>query len=151
MQRQAVVLFLSLALPAVACLRAEAQEPETSVPVEDDQYGRTVEHAIEACKPDGQRAYLARLVCADSSHPSFSRLGSVGMRHDFPEGMSEEDQLKVILAAMERRPLEPGETDHHMVDGYAVECDGEKITLYLDMYHCDVPPPTRPAAGFTIF
>lgn len=62
---------LLLALPLVTTCAAQAAQDTTTAA----DYGRTREQAIEVCKPDGQRAYLARLVCPDQSHPKFERRG----------------------------------------------------------------------------
>ena len=121
-----------------------AQEPTKSA------FGISKENAIEVYKPNGERAYLARLICPDSSHPTFDRIGSVGMRHDFPSDMSEDDQMKEMMAAMTGQKLEPGQADRHMIDGYTVQCGSEGKTLYLDMYHCDAPAPNQAPDGFTI-
>ena len=113
-------------------------------------FGASKEHAVEVCEPKGERAYLARLICPDSSHPIFNRIGSVGMRNDFPPDMPEDDQMKEMMAAIAGHKLEPGQVDRHMIDGYSVQCGSESKTLYLDMYHCDAPAPHQAPDGFTI-
>lgn len=137
----------STACLLLACLGLPLASAQSSPP---DGYGLTKEQAIEVCKPAGERAYLARLVCPDDSHPAFARIGSVGLRHEFPAGMSEDERMKIVMAALESTALEPGSTDHHMIDGYSMECGKIRTTLYLDMYHCDRPPPDIAPTGFTI-
>lgn len=72
--------------------------------------------------PDGQRAYLRRLRCADGEPPSFSRSGSVG----------------------------PGPFGS-IVDAYRVDCgdSGPKgAVVYMDMYHPEHEETAAPP-GFT--
>ena len=78
---------------------------------------------VRADMPGGQRAYLARLRCADGKRPDFFRVGSFGMG-----------------------PYE------RIIDGYEVTCKDSgpaKTMIYMDMYH---PGHREPAAveGFTI-
>ncbi|MBX7491913.1 hypothetical protein K3163_01675 [Qipengyuania sp. 1NDW9] len=64
---------------------------------------------VRASRPQGQRAYLSRLRCADLSRPEFTRAGNVGMG---PFG--------------------------NIVDAYVVTCaDSEPAerTIHMDMYH----------------
>ena len=64
---------------------------------------------VRASGPRGQRAYLARLRCADLSTPTFGRIGSAGMS-----------------------PYD------NIVDSYWVKCEGsdpETSEVFLDMYH----------------
>lgn len=67
------------------------------------------ENPVRAEGPRGQRAYLSRLRCSDTSRPSFYRVGNVG----------------------------PG-IYRNIVDLYEVKCDGAEPTeskVYMDMYH----------------
>lgn len=138
--------LLALAAALAASAGAQAQEPAAAAAAD---FGRTKEAAIEVCKPDGQRRYLARLVCPDSSHPRFERQGSVGERVDAPE--DEEVDLEAKLEAMSGfSALKPGQRDFHMVDRYLVDCNGQRTALYLDMYHCDTPVPRIAPTGFTL-
>ncbi len=64
---------------------------------------------VRADFPPGQRAYLARLRCADGKAPTFARIGSAGIG---PYG--------------------------NIVDIYDVRCDGSepaKSEIWMDMYH----------------
>lgn len=64
---------------------------------------------VRASRPQGQRAYLSRLRCADLTRPEFSRAGNVGVG---PFG--------------------------NIVDAYTVTCEGSEPasqTIYMDMYH----------------
>lgn len=112
--------------------------------------GLTAAEAIEVCEPEGQRQYLASLVCPDSSHPTFERQGSFGMRSPFPGPLSSEEANALLLRLMGDPTLRPGEPDFHMVDGYEVVCPDSTVFVYMDMYHCDAegPPPAPP--GFTL-
>ena len=67
------------------------------------------ENPVRASMPQGQRAYLARLRCANLKAPEFSRIGSAGMS---PYG--------------------------NIADAYSVRCPGSEpasTTVYMDMYH----------------
>lgn len=70
--------------------------------------------------PDGQRAYLNRLVCSDGSRPAYQRRGNVG------EG--------------------PYTT---IVDLYDVACGTRMSVVYMDMYHQGYVE-TRVVPGFTM-
>lgn len=78
---------------------------------------------VRADMPGGQRAYLARLRCADGQRPEFFRAGSFG------------------IGPYQR-----------IIDGYEVTCKDSapaKTVIYMDMYH----PGHREAAaveGFAI-
>lgn len=70
--------------------------------------------------PEGQRAYLARLRCADGTSPKAERRGSVGVG-----------------------------VFGNIVDLYSVTCAGaEPVPVHMDMYHDG--PELRPIAGFTM-
>ncbi len=146
MARQHGPLRFALAMFAISStLPVKAQETP------DRLLGMSVKQAIEVCHPAGQRAYLARLVCPGGAHPTFERIGSVGLRNEIPPGTSEDDEMAMVLGALDGASLPPGQVDHHMVDAYRVQCGREKTTtLYLDMYHCAVPAPGRAPPGFTI-
>jgi hypothetical protein len=81
------------------------------------------ENPVRAEMPQGQRAYLNRLRCADGKAPSYHRVGNFGI----------------------------GVYDR-IIDGYEVVCEGstpDKSMIFMDMYH----PGHREAAaveGFTI-
>ena len=78
------------------------------------------ENPVRENGPAGQRAYLARLRCADGTAPKFARAGNVG---DGPFG--------------------------YIVDLYRVTCAGAPpVDVHMDMYHDG--PETRPVPGFTI-
>lgn len=112
--------------------------------------GSTVASAIEVCEPEGERRYLARLVCPDRSHPQFERAGSVGERTPLPADMTEAQSERLVEALLAGKPLAPGEPDHHVVDRYRVVCGTRETSIYLDMYHCDRPPPRIAPAGFEL-
>lgn len=113
-------------------------------------FGLTLKSAIEVCEPRGQRAYLSRLICADGRPPEFERIGSMGLRNEFPSGMSEKEKQRILNASMGMGRLEPGSLDHHVVDAYSVTCESGSSTVYLDMYHCDTPAPDVAPDGFSI-
>lgn len=66
------------------------------------------ENPIKARGPRGEREFLVRLRCADSTAPAFERLGST----------------------------EPA-ADDHILDSYVVQCPnkGPTLVLLMDMYH----------------
>lgn len=79
------------------------------------------ENPVRVGGPGGERAYLARLRCADGRHPEFERGGSVGVG---PWG--------------------------YILDAYSVTCaSGEKATVFMDMYHSQ-HREERTVPGFTI-
>ncbi|MCA1198276.1 hypothetical protein K9B35_09880 [Sphingomonas sp. R647] len=75
---------------------------------------------VRAKGPEGERAYLARLRCADGNAPAFERLGSTGIG-----------------------PY------RNILDLYTVQCAGAApLSVYIDMYHKHAEP--APVPGFTI-
>lgn len=73
--------------------------------------------------PEGQRAYLDRLRCADGNAPTYARGGNLG---DGPYG--------------------------NIIDSYTVMCAGSEpasARIILDMYHRGYVE-LRPVPGFTI-
>ena len=78
---------------------------------------------VRAAQPQGQRAYLAKLRCADGNAPQFNRSSNVGV----------------------------GVFDN-IVDAYVVTCAGSEpasSTIFMDMYHAGYVE-TRAVPGFTI-
>ena len=70
--------------------------------------------------PQGQRAYLARLRCADGQAPAFERRGNIGVG-----------------------------AFGFTVDHFEVTCPGKPaVDVFMDMYHDG--PENRPVPGFTI-
>ena len=112
--------------------------------------GESKQDAIEVCAPAGQRAYLSRLMCPSGETPNYRRVGSYGERNEYPANLSREQQDALLERLLRRAPLQPGEVDHHIVDGYELTCGDTRHMVYLDMYHCDQPPPVVAPRGFTI-
>lgn len=113
-------------------------------------YGLDRSRPVEACRPDGQRQYLARLICPSGEHPQFDRTGSVGPRTAMPTNMSKAAKEELLRNNMEMRPLAAGEPDYHWIDAYAVSCGAQTTTIYMDMYHCSIAPSSTAPAGFGI-
>lgn len=81
------------------------------------------ENPVRASRPEGQRAYLARLRCGDGRAPKYSRNGSYGVG-----------------------------VFGNIIDGYAVDCGSAapgRTEVFMDMYHPS-HVETRAAPGFTI-
>jgi hypothetical protein len=69
----------------------------------------SAENPVRAHMPQGQRAYLAKLRCADGKAPTYFREGNFGIG-----------------------------VYRNIVDGYRVTCDGSEPAsslVYMDMYH----------------
>jgi hypothetical protein len=135
-----LVLLLSACSTAPAPSSVPAQASATSP-------GSTRETAIEVCKPTGERDYLRRLRCADGSAPEFSRNGSYGTRTPMK---SAEDEKMAQDQALGGTPVPPGGPDFHVLDVYEIRCGDTAVEVFIDMYHCDQPPPAQAPAGFTI-
>jgi hypothetical protein len=107
-------------------------------------WGLRQDNPVAVCEPAGQRAWLQQLRCADGSELSWQRSGSVGPRVELPTDLPMAELDKI----MSGEPLADGEVDYHVIDAYQVDCGGKARTLYLDMYHCELPAPQRAPAGF---
>ena len=80
----------------------------------------SAKNPVRENSPEGERAYLARLRCADGAAPAFDRAGSVGAG---PFGF--------------------------IVDLYKVRCPGgDAVDVHIDMYH--EGGEKRAVPGFTI-
>jgi hypothetical protein len=83
----------------------------------------TVQNPIRAAGPEGERAYLARLRCADGRAPAIGTRASAGVG-----------------------------AYGSLVDSYALDCGAAapgKISLVMDKYH-EENPESRAPAGFQI-
>lgn len=130
-----LVLALFLAAPASAQeLGERTRQPETMVPAlapgQDDLAEAIAaaqahplgsrDNPVRVGGPDGERAYLARLRCADGSPPR------VGTRMEAGVGA-----FGTVIAA------------------YPVRCGGGETRVAFDMYH-EEHVETRAPAGFTL-
>jgi hypothetical protein len=138
--------LLSAAVAIAALSTSCASAPDSTTQTTGPGYGESKSAAMEVCQPDGERAYLARLVCSTGLPPAFNRLGGYGPRNALPNDQSLSEQI----SSAHRDPLKPGEVDYHVVDGYEVACGGSKRLLYLDMYHCHQPAPREAPPGFSL-
>jgi hypothetical protein len=128
---------------------SSAAEPAT-----ESGLGLSISSAVEVCRPSGQRAYLERLTCPGGEAPRIGDRRSVGPRNPTSRQHTE-PATDVQIQAHIRRLLEakspgPGETDTHIVDSYEVVCSDRTYLIYLDLYHCDKPPPEKAPPGFTL-
>lgn len=145
--------MLAIVLFTGACTLPSDHAATSQVNHPNELYGLTKENAIEVCNPEGQRQYLARLICSDGESPTFYRVGNFGMRNplDIDESaeLTPQEQRELESRIMDsNRLLQEGEIDIHIVDGYEVDCRDQKIMLYLDMYHCAQPVPEYAPARF---
>ncbi len=65
-----------------------------------------------------------------------------------PADIGPAQTIALLENDMAFKPLPAGQADHHIVDAFRVVCGGTETTVYLDMYHCDAPPPRQAPAGF---
>jgi hypothetical protein len=90
------------------------------VELEKHPFG-SLQNPVRVGGPEVERAYLARLRCADGRYPEFEREGSFGIG---PWG--------------------------YVVDGYSVKCaSGQEAMVFMDMYHSR-HREDRAVPGFTI-
>jgi hypothetical protein len=136
------------ATPTSASARGDASAPSRSS--DAAIFGTTREQPIEVCRPQGEEEYLERLRCRSGVPPGYRRTGNVGPRNPYPTVSDEKARRRLFDQALEFKAPPPGVPDIHILDGYEVVCGAEKTTLYLDMYHCDVPPPPFAPAGFVL-
>lgn len=129
--------FMACSIPTLA----QAQN------VPPAQWGLAPTLPVETCQVSGSQQYLKQLRCADGKVLSWQRRGNVGPRAPMPEGV---DVVALIERYMAFEPLADGERDHHFVDEYQLDCGGQVQSLYMDMYHCDVPSPPRAPEGLLL-
>ena len=115
------------------------------VPRPSPDFGLSRAAAVEVCLPPGQAAFLKGLRCPGGAPPRAERQGSVGTRTE----VGPDDGERALLQMDPGRPLQRGERDLHVVDAFRLACGARETTLFLDMYHCGVPPPRAAPAGFT--
>ena len=99
------------------------------------------------CGPRGEDAYLARLRCPDGSPVTVVGRSSVGTREPLPGGdrpATREDWKKAF------GPKDPADETTHVVDTFEIACLDQRTRIFLDMYHCDKPPPQESPPGFTL-
>src|SRR5262245_29270633 len=123
------VRSITVVLPAAALTVSCVSVPDSSMPAPDNAgYGESVRAAVEVCNPDGEHAYLGRLVCSTGEAASFDRRGNFGPRNELPA----DQPLSEQVASARPDPLPPGEVDYHVVDGYEVSCGASKRMIYFD-------------------
>ncbi len=93
--------------------------------------------------PPGERVYLSSLRCPDGSKPTN------GIRYTVGPRTAPADRNDPRMFEQLHRAPAPGEPDLHIIDAYPMECPMFAEMVYLDMYHCDVPPPSVAPANFT--
>jgi hypothetical protein len=123
----------------------QSTTPAPAAATPSTAYGTSMATAVEVCKPPGERAYLARLRCADGNPPTFSRRGS-GPSRSTPKSPADEQKMLDQMYA----EIAPGDPDFHIVDYYEVTCGSKTTTVVMDMYHCKAAPPAQAPPGFTI-
>jgi hypothetical protein len=138
------------ALSAAFCTLVSSCTTATAPLGAEMPYGESKLASIEVCRPQGERAYLSRLMCASGAPVAFSRMGGVGLREDAQPGTPSAERMRVGNKMITYQPLSAGEPHIHIVDQYQVTCGETRTLLYFDMYHCDVPAPTRAPNGFTL-
>ena len=128
-----VVATLVTALSFGACSPSGQPTPPDAQVGANPKSSEPAASTIKVCMPQGQHAYLSRLRCPDGQPPKFQRLGSVAKSAEPAQPASAKD-----------------DTDDHLVDAYQVTCGEQTHVVYMDMYHCNVPPPEEAPPGFSI-
>lgn len=142
--------LVRFSLLAAALLSACANPPPAPQAAPGPPPGETKRTAIEVCMPAGERAYLSRLQCANGEPVRFRRVGNFGPRTEIPANMPESESSALLEKMLRREAPKPGEPDFHIVDGYEVTCGASKRLIYLDMYHCQQPPPEVAPGGYVL-
>ena len=137
-----------LALVALAVLGAafagckSAQRPGPG----GGRFGLVKELAVEVCYPPGEQEFLHRLRCPGGGPARQVERGSVGTRT--PARNPDDPRLLEQLDAGRR--LRVGEPDFHLVDRFLLSCPDGDWTVYIDMYHCNQPPPSQAPDGMEL-
>src|SRR3546814_3666589 len=63
--------FRGLVLPAAMLAGCAAPGAPAPVPHVPERYGLDPEQPVEVCRPEGERRYLARLICPSGERPAF--------------------------------------------------------------------------------
>lgn len=113
-------------------------------------WGLDQSQPIEVCRPEGQHRYLSRLVCPNRQHPQARRAGSMGPRVPVAEEALKQNMARWLAATQNYEPLAPGDPEYHHIDRYELDCGDSTVVVYMDMYHCDAPPPDRAPEGFEL-
>lgn len=113
-------------------------------------YGLSHANPVEACRHTYNARFFSRLTCPSGERPAMQRRGSIGPRTPYPEGMSQEQTVRLIGDAMKYAALAPGEADHHILEAYEATCGDTHVTFYLDAYHCRSAPEVRAPAGLLL-
>jgi hypothetical protein len=101
----------------------QGEELDRAIAKADEHPLGARENPVRVSRPQGQRAYLARLRCADGSAPVFERSGNLGVG-----------------------------VFGNIVDRYVVECKGSEPAtseVVMDMYHLG-RTEDRAVPGFTV-
>lgn len=109
-------------------------------------YGLRKSTPAEVCLPPGAQLWLSRLRCPDGAPVQIVSQEPIGPRNE-PESPDDPRLLAQLDAG---RPLARGEPDLHLVNQVVVSCSDGDRTLYIDMYHCNQPPPDIPPDGLSI-
>src|SRR3546814_8268373 len=109
------------------CAAPGAPAPVPHVP---ERYGLDPEQPVEVCRPEGERRYLARLICPSGERPAFERTGNVGPRTPLPLDMSPAEQERLLADNMAMKPLSEGEVDHHRSEEHTSELQSLMRILY---------------------
>jgi hypothetical protein len=142
--------IISIALAILVCVSCATPEQVLKRAPVLAGLGDAKSSAIEVCRPEGERQYLARVRCPDGTTPTYRRIGSFGSRAELPKISNKEEEAAFLRRIISRVALSPGETDYHVVDGYEVACGAITRIVYMDMYHCSQDPPSTAPSGFTL-
>jgi hypothetical protein len=140
-------VFCSIFL-TVSCASTDGQGLVT--PAKQLPFGLSKDNPVEVCKVSGQREYLEGLVCTSGAAPSFKRVRNVGQRFDFPKDLPPAKMSELLNRTASGAKLQPGEPDYHIVDEYEVVCGEKKVSVFLDMYHCDSQLKNPAPSGFSL-
>lgn len=128
------------------CLALSACHPAPRPSAGGGRFGLVKELAVEVCYPPGEQEFLHRLRCPDGSAARQVDRGSVGTRTT-PRDPNDPRLLEQLDAG---RKLRPGEPDFHVVDRFLLSCPDGDRTVFVDMYHCNQPPPEQAPEGMAL-
>jgi len=130
-------LWFAITAFVIAALSSScATAPGSTIQTSGSGYGESKGAAIEVCHPDGERAYLARLVCPTGEPAEVDRLGTYGPRNELPTDQPLPSRLRVPAAIRSNlvRPTTMSLTDTKSPAARRSDCFISTCTTVINLH-----------------